>query len=313
MVVSLEPGHPISGHEGWTSPWPSGTSPSHLAYVIKSLPKPEIVSFANPGCFGADPGTMPFGVLHALRCSTNSLRILDCSGSDSFPQLHQLEELLRDLPNLRVLRCPQLVRAGRIIPNSILSSLTTLGVGKLTQVSLLEIISHDRDLPEELIIHYGKYLRTVKWASIYYTNFAPISTASSSSVHCLVSFYVTPLNGWSLPQVSYLGVESKVPTHRVFQLLCPCVVKRLLSRPSEFSIWVIVKSLHENLFRVEDDRGNLLSGGEPVSSLAGHPPQAADHHRTATCGSDMQLHHYMPANVFVPDPMITRVSQPVRF
>ncbi|KAI6161732.1 hypothetical protein EDD17DRAFT_1584333, partial [Pisolithus thermaeus] len=205
MVVSLEPGHPVSGHKGWTLPWPSGTSPSvgiPIAVsnnVIKSLPKLEIVSFANPGCFGADPGTMPFSVLDALRCSANSLRILDWSGCDFFPQLHHLEELLRDLPNLHVLCCPELVWADGIIPNSILSSLTTLAVGRLVKraghpgegglhearVSLREIISHNRDLPEELIIHYGKYLTTVKWysysrASIYYTNFAPISTISSS-------------------------------------------------------------------------------------------------------------------------------------
>ncbi|KAI6117199.1 hypothetical protein EV401DRAFT_1970527 [Pisolithus croceorrhizus] len=171
---------------------------------------------------------MPFSVLDALRCSANSLRILDWSGCDFFPQLHHLEELLRDLPNLHVLCCPELVWADGIIPNSILSSLTTLAVGRLVKraghpgegglhearVSLREIISHNRDLPEELIIHYGK---------------------------------------------------NKVAALRVFQLLCPCVVKQLLTRPSEFFTWVIVKSLNENPFRVEDDRGNLLSGGCRIS------------------------------------------------
>ncbi|KAI6028128.1 hypothetical protein EDC04DRAFT_3142828 [Pisolithus marmoratus] len=79
-----------------------------LADVIKCLPKVEIFSFATSSSIGSEPVSMPLSVLDALRRSANSLRILDWSGDDLFPQLHQLEELLRDLPNLRVLRCSQL-------------------------------------------------------------------------------------------------------------------------------------------------------------------------------------------------------------
>ncbi|KAI5990897.1 hypothetical protein EDD15DRAFT_2277947, partial [Pisolithus albus] len=106
-----------------------------LADVIKSLPKLEIVSFAIPDPLGPEPDSvvMPFRVLDALRCSANSLRILDWSGDDFFPQPHQLEELLRDLPYLRVLRCYQLVWANGVIPSNILSSLTTLAVEDLVE------------------------------------------------------------------------------------------------------------------------------------------------------------------------------------
>ncbi|KAI6109093.1 hypothetical protein EV401DRAFT_385174 [Pisolithus croceorrhizus] len=72
-----------------------------LADVIQFLPKLEIVSFAITCALGSEPNIMPFNVLDALRCSADSLRTLDWSGDDFFPRLHQLEELLRDLPNLR--------------------------------------------------------------------------------------------------------------------------------------------------------------------------------------------------------------------
>ncbi|KAI6036154.1 hypothetical protein PISMIDRAFT_475991 [Pisolithus microcarpus 441] len=42
----------------------------YLTYVIRSLPKLEIVSFAIPGSV-----IMPFKALDALRCSANSLRM----------------------------------------------------------------------------------------------------------------------------------------------------------------------------------------------------------------------------------------------
>ncbi|KAI6150196.1 hypothetical protein EDD17DRAFT_1154798 [Pisolithus thermaeus] len=79
-----------------------------LAGVIQFLPKLEIVSFAITGDLGSEPNIIPLSVIDALRSSAKSLCILDWSRYNFFPQLHQLEELLRDLPNLRVLRCREL-------------------------------------------------------------------------------------------------------------------------------------------------------------------------------------------------------------
>ncbi|KAI6127992.1 hypothetical protein EV401DRAFT_940558 [Pisolithus croceorrhizus] len=152
-----------------------------LADVIQFLPKLEIVSFAITCALGSEPNIMPFNVLDALRCSANPLRTLDWSGDNFFPQLHQLEELLRDLPNLRVLCCRKLVWADGIIPSSILSPLTTLAVDRLVErmghpsegvshgacVSLWEFVYYDHycELPREFIIRYGEYLTTVEWCS----------------------------------------------------------------------------------------------------------------------------------------------------
>ncbi|KAI6017586.1 hypothetical protein BKA83DRAFT_1746005 [Pisolithus microcarpus] len=149
----------------------------HVAYVIRSLSQLQIVSFANSDSLSRKPCTMPFSVLDALRCSANLLCILDWSGRDFFPQLHQLEELLRDLPNLCVLHCPELVWADGSIPSSILSSVTAVAVARLVErvghpgegglheacVSLREFIYYGCELPRELIMHYGKYLTVVKW------------------------------------------------------------------------------------------------------------------------------------------------------
>ncbi|KAI6004747.1 hypothetical protein EDD15DRAFT_2444262 [Pisolithus albus] len=205
----------------------------HLTYVIKSLPKLEIVSFAIPHSLGSEPGflIMPLGALDALRRSANSLRILDWSGNDFFPQPHQLEELLRDLPNLRVLRCYQLVWANGIIPSNILSSLTTLAVSGLVGreghpgegvlhdacVSLREFIYYGgSSTPQEFLIHYGKYLTVLKWYSysLWYNNELDLALKSCPNLDRLtirlgsldpsVDSRVRTL---SFPCVSYLGVK----------------------------------------------------------------------------------------------------------
>ncbi|KAI5990951.1 hypothetical protein EDD15DRAFT_2530888 [Pisolithus albus] len=275
----------------------------HLTYVIKSLPKLEIVSFTVAESLGPEPGSviMPFRALDALRSSANSLRILHWSGSDFFPQVHQLEELLRDLPNLRVLRCYQLVWANGIIPSSILSSLTTLAVsgwvGRLYHpgegglhdacVSLREFIYYEGgpgQLPQEFPIHYGKYLTVVKWYLSFTWHHKELDLLLKSSLNLdrlTISLYSldtsvdSRLRTLSFPCVSYLGVKlevltfeelfrflthlrNTVPTLRVFQLVNPPIVARLMG-PSKFSTELIVKNLNENPFRVEDDEGNLLS------------------------------------------------------
>ncbi|KIK17874.1 hypothetical protein PISMIDRAFT_211033 [Pisolithus microcarpus 441] len=282
-----------------------------LADVIKSLPKLEIVSFAIPDSLGPEPDSviMPFRVLDALRRSANSLRILDWSGDDFFPQVHQLEELLRDLPYLRVLRCRQLVWANGILPSSILSSLTTLAVEDLVErvghpgegdlheacVSLKEFIYYGvyRQFPRGLLIRYGKYLTTVK---LYGTDSRWFREALDPlHEHCpnldrlifchssLSSYDITPLQTWSFPRISYLGVKiedldfsdllrflehlrNKVPTLRVFQIICPRVVEELLKE----RLWAsALADLNEIPFRVEDDRGNLLSD-RFLESPSGH-------------------------------------------
>ncbi|KAI6037215.1 hypothetical protein BKA83DRAFT_4173133 [Pisolithus microcarpus] len=275
----------------------------HLTYIIKSLPQLEIVSFAIPDSLGPEPGSviMPFRALDALRCSANSLRILDWSGSDFFPQAHQLEELLRDLPNLRVLHCYRLVWANGIIPSNILSSLTTLAVRALVGrvdhpgegdlhdacVNLREFIYYGGGpgaFPQKFLIHYGKYLRVVKWYSSFawYNNELDLVLKSCPNLDRLTIFFISlgpsdnsRLRTLSFPCVSYLGVKlvvltfqelfpflahlrNTVPTLRVFQLVDPPIVARLM-RPSGFSTELIVKNLNENHFRVEDDEGNLLS------------------------------------------------------
>ncbi|KAI5990927.1 hypothetical protein EDD15DRAFT_2197719 [Pisolithus albus] len=212
----------------------------HLTYVIKSLPKLEIVSFAIPESLGSEPGflIMPLGVLDALRRSANSLRILDWSGEDFFPQIHQLEELLRDLPNLRVLRCYQLVWANGIIPSNILSSLTTLAVsgwvgreghpgeGGLHDacVSLREFIYYrggPGQLPQDFPMHYGKYLTVVKWYLSFAYDHEELDLLLKScanldrltiSLYSLDPSVNPPLRTLSFPCASYLGVKLEVLT-----------------------------------------------------------------------------------------------------
>ncbi|KAI6004744.1 hypothetical protein EDD15DRAFT_1018552 [Pisolithus albus] len=213
----------------------------HLTYVIKSLPKLEIVSFAIPGSLTeAGSVIMPFKALDALRCSANSLRILDWSGYDFFPQVHQLEELLRDLPNLRVLRCHQLVWANGVIPSNILSSLTTLAVGALVGreghpgegvlhdacVSLREFIYYDGGpghLPQEFPIHYGKYLTVVKWYRSFTWHHKELDLLLKScpnldrltiSLDSLDPSADPRLRRLSFPCVSYLGVMWEVLTYQ---------------------------------------------------------------------------------------------------
>ncbi|KAI5990901.1 hypothetical protein EDD15DRAFT_2369227 [Pisolithus albus] len=279
----------------------------HLTYVIKSLPKLGIVSFAIPESLGSEPGflIMPLGVLDALRRSANSLRILDWSGNDFFPQPHQLEELLRDLPNLRVLRCYQLVWANGVIPSNILSSLTTLAVSRLVGreghpgegglhdacVSLREFIYYGvGSIPQEFLIHYGKYLTVVKWYDDdgdeldLLLKSCPNLDRLTISLDSLGPSVDSCPRTLSFPCVSYLGVmleeltfeelfrflphlRNTVPTLRVFQLVDPPIVEQLLMCPLEFSTELIVKNLNENPFRVEDDEGNLLSGWCRISSL----------------------------------------------
>ncbi|KAI6004839.1 hypothetical protein EDD15DRAFT_2191603 [Pisolithus albus] len=269
-----------------------------LADVIGSLPKLEIVSFAIP----ASAVIMPFRVLDSLRCSANSLRILDLSGENFSPQVHRFEELLRDLPYLRVLHCSQLVWANGIIPSSILSSLTTLAVEHLVErvghpgegdlrgacVSLKEFIYHGMFfyLPRGFFIRYGAYLTSVR---LYCTDSRWFREALDLlNEHCpnlgrftfrlerLFSPDLPRVETWSFPRLSYLGVElqmldpygfvfeflphlrNAVPTLRVFQLICPGVVKELLKGPFLVST---LKKLNDLPFRVEDDQGNLLSGG----------------------------------------------------
>ncbi|KIK13241.1 hypothetical protein PISMIDRAFT_18119 [Pisolithus microcarpus 441] len=281
-----------------------------LADVIRSLPKLEIVSFAIPTSLGLNPYavTMPFRVLDALRCSANSLRILDWSGCDFIPQVHQLEELLRDLPYLRVLCCYQLVWANGIIPSSILSLLTTLAVEHLVErvghpgegdlrkacVGLKEFIYYCGyfQLPRGLLIRYGEYLTTVKLYSTTSDCFGEALDLLSEYcpnldrfIFCLCSLFssdIKSLETRSFPRVSYLGVKlevlnfyglfqflahlrNKVPTLHVFQLICPRVVKKLLKEPFRASI---LKDLNELPFCVEDDWGNLLSGGFGTGSVA---------------------------------------------
>ncbi|KAI6012036.1 hypothetical protein EDC04DRAFT_2579999, partial [Pisolithus marmoratus] len=284
-----------------------------LADVIKYLPKLEIFSFATSSSIGSEPVSMPLSVLDALRRSANSLRILDWSGDDLFPQLHQLEELLRDLPNLHVLRCSQLVWADGIIPSSILSSLTTLtveglvlrdghpGEGSLPEacVSLREFIlsDGDDDLMQQFIIRYGKYLTTVtcydsqrpyRWITkdlgLLHTSCPNLSHLILFLDHLVLREPYPPVE-WSIPRVEFLGVKlgalayydlfrflaylrNEVPTLRVFKLLSPLNVQQLLRCSFGVSIEGIVEKLNKNPFRVEDDEGNLLSGGCGVSSRA---------------------------------------------
>ncbi|KAI6004849.1 hypothetical protein EDD15DRAFT_1021966 [Pisolithus albus] len=284
-----------------------------LADVIRSLPKLQIVSFAIPASLGLEPAAviMPFRVLDALRCSANSLRILDWSGSDFFPQIHQLEELLRDLPYLRVLRCSNLVWANGIIPRSILSSLTTLAVEHLVErvghpgegdlrdacVSLKEFIYYGMFyyFPRGFFIRYGAYLTSVKlycagsrWfreALDLLNEYCPNLDRFTFCLESLFSLDLPRVETWSFPRLSYLEVKlgaldfyglfqflahlrNKVPTLRVFQLICPRVVEKLLNGPPRASA---LKDLNEIPFRVEDDQGNLLLGGyrtgSPFSTL----------------------------------------------
>ncbi|KIK14548.1 hypothetical protein PISMIDRAFT_687851 [Pisolithus microcarpus 441] len=138
--------------------------------------------------------------------------------------------------------------------------------------------------PQEFLIHYGKYLTVVKWYSSFpwYNNELDLVLKSCPNVDrltitlgSLASSDDSRLRALSFPRVSYLGVKlevltfqelfrflahlrNTVPTLRVFQLMDPPIVARLM-RPSEFSTEFIVKNLNENHFRVEDDEGNLLS------------------------------------------------------
>ncbi|KAI6110881.1 hypothetical protein EDD16DRAFT_1224927 [Pisolithus croceorrhizus] len=194
-------------------------------------------------------------------------RILDRSGYDFFPQLHELEELLRDLPNLRVLRCHRLVWAAGIIPSNILSSLTTLAVN-----NLVWRVGHP-EFPQEFITHCGKYFTVVKWyfpfawynSSLYLLlKFCLNLDRLTFSVGSLVPYNECHLWRLSFPRVSYLGMKltvltyrqllpflaqlrCTVPTLHVFQLLDPPIVWQLLMRSFELST------------RVEDDEGHLLS------------------------------------------------------
>ncbi|KAI6012031.1 hypothetical protein EDC04DRAFT_3094490 [Pisolithus marmoratus] len=283
-----------------------------LADVIKCLPKLEIVSFAMSGSLGSEPISMPLSVLDALRRSANSLRILDWSGDDLFPQLHQLEELLRDLP--------ELVWADGIIPSSILSSLTTLAVERLVPrdghpgegsipeacVSLREFIFRDgnADFMQQFIIRYGKYLTTTK---CYNSSFRIAKDLGLLHKSCpnlnhlflyldrLIFDDPYPPEEWSFPHVEFLGValgpptltyqdlfrflaylRKAVPTLRVFQLLSPLSVKQLLRCSFEVSTEHIMKKLHRGPFRVEDDEGNLLSGGS-TPAMNGSRASAPSH------------------------------------
>ncbi|KAI6037832.1 hypothetical protein EDC04DRAFT_2604494 [Pisolithus marmoratus] len=246
-----------------------------LADVIKCLPKLEIVSFAMSGSFGSEPISMPLSVLDALRRSANSLCILDWSGDDLFPQLHQLEELLRDLPNLRVLRCSELVWADGIILSSILRSPLSLWRDWFRETATLvrgaypRHVDGDDDLMQQFIIRYGKYLTT---------DLGLLHKSCPDISHLILFLDYLVLNGrYLIPRIEFLRVElgalsyydlfrflaylrSEVPTLRVFQLLSPFNVQQLTC---SFGVSVedTMEKLNKNPFRVEDDEENPLSGG----------------------------------------------------
>ncbi|KAI6095226.1 hypothetical protein EDD16DRAFT_1720994 [Pisolithus croceorrhizus] len=184
-----------------------------LAGVIQFLPKLEIVSFAITGDLGSEPNIIPLSVIDALRSSAKSLCILDWSRYNFFPQLHQLEELLRDLPNLRVLRCRELESFPAVF------------------------------FPRSLLLPWTDWLR--EWAIL---------------------------------------------------LIRRRAVEELVQWSSKVSTEAIMKNLDESPFRVEDDEGNLLSGGSAPWQKRARPftpldiSSGNDRHRTSSAGDKPTLY-----------------------
>lgn len=158
-----------------------------LKGVIKYLRKPEIVSFATSDSLALE-----------LVSTSTSLRVLDWSDLDFSPHLHQLEGLLRDLPNPRIL-----CYGHSIIPRSIHFSLTTLTIRTLvprgdhlgerelpgTCTSLRELVEdglHYHKLLQNFIIRHGAYLTTVKSHCVA-EDLAPLHKSCSELGHLILS------------------------------------------------------------------------------------------------------------------------------
>lgn len=227
------------------------------------------------------------------------MRILDWSDLDFSPQLHQLEGLLRDLPNPRILRYGH-----SIIPRSSHFSLTTLTVRSLvprgdhlgerelpeTCTSLRELVEdglHYHKLLQDFIIRRGAYLTTVKSHCIA-EDLALLHKSCSDLGHLILS--LDHLASYdprlpvkrTFPCVSLLEIayweflrflaypKNHLSMLAVFQLMNSYTVGQFLddTHSPGVSTQIIAEKLSENCFRVEDDRGNLLSNGCRVSSPA---------------------------------------------
>ncbi|KAI6037828.1 hypothetical protein EDC04DRAFT_2604492 [Pisolithus marmoratus] len=204
-------------------------SADHLAEVIKYLPNLTIVSFALQSSITYGP--MPPTVVHALRGCASSLQVLDCEGGLWLP-LQGLEELLINLPHMRILNCHHLRWAHGLIPRSILSSLNTLGLSELipgddhpdesgsqeTHVCL-EVIVHTTwcvlDQWSDFMQHYGRYLTSIQLRCAGYQDlggYLDMIKQFCPSIRCLTiflpSFQWTHMDGSSFPTIEYLGLRA---------------------------------------------------------------------------------------------------------
>ncbi|KAI6012025.1 hypothetical protein EDC04DRAFT_2905066 [Pisolithus marmoratus] len=205
-------------------------SADHLAEVIKYLPNLTIVSFALRSSITYGP--MPPTVVHALRGCASSLRVLDCEGGLWLP-LQDLEELLMNLPHMRILNCHHLRWAHGLIPSSILSSVNTLGLSELipgddhlgesgsqeTHVCLKEVIVHTTwcllDQWSDFMQHYGRYLTSIQLRCAGYQDlggYLDMIRQFCPSIRCLTiflpSFQWTHMDGSSFPAIEYLGLRA---------------------------------------------------------------------------------------------------------
>lgn len=224
--------HPIGGPDA---------DAEYLADIVRHLPSLAIASFAVvPAAYAKH--FMPLSVLHALRGNASSLRVLDWSTDGLRPQSIQLEELLKQLPRLQILNCPGLGWTNGIIPNSLLSSVSTLVLKWLAipigrsdlvdlpegYVGLREVILNVewtvQNLWRDFMHHYGRFLTSVQLRAHKDVHpstlgaFLGIVNASCPNL-CRITisamtFSHIPVTGLSLPPIEYLGLRADARQQR---------------------------------------------------------------------------------------------------
>ena len=210
----------------------------YLADIILSLPNLAIMSFAVGSASYTPSTSIPPGVFDALRSNGSSLRVLDWSADGIFPAPRPLEELLKELPHLRILHSHALPWKNGLMPTKALSWLHTLIVPSLlsapdhcfgpvdtgmTPINLREVVlSISFTFPwGEFMRCYGIHLTSVQVRQ-WYPGVKVVLIPFLGMIHrtcpnlrritlTILKFSHLPLNGFFLLPIEYLRVSAEAP------------------------------------------------------------------------------------------------------
>ena len=208
----------------------------YLADIIRSSSNLAIVSFAITSK-SYDSIPIPPSIIFALRSSASSLRVLDWSTNGLFPVPILLEAVLKEAPHLHILNCRILSWENGFVPTHALSSVHTLIVQSLwditpkhygpvdtgeTPINLREVVLGvdilRLDLWREFMCRYGIHLTTVqiRLAHQYGRTLIPFLDVINGSCSNLrritlsvIKFSHVSLAGFALPPVEYFGVSAE--------------------------------------------------------------------------------------------------------